>query len=108
MCDCEHKPSPCPCSPERERHGHHGHRDHHGHRHHHGHNNHYDHHNRRFLNAVPGWVDLSEVAVIPHRELPGKPAAKLAKDLGYNVARRSGQQYFNRGPAFSIAYGYYT
>lgn len=88
MCDCEKKQ--------------------HSHHHGHGHNNHYDRHHRRYLNVVPGSVDLKEVSVIKGRELPGVPAAKLARSLGYNSARRSGQQYAYRSTGFSLAYGYYT
>ena len=81
MCDCEKK---------------HNHHDHHGHHHdHHGH--HHEHYLNRFLNGVPASVNLSEVSVIKGRALPGVPAAKLAKTLGFNSARRSGQQYAKRG-----------
>ncbi len=104
MCNCEHKPKTCPCDSDRH-HGHREHREHHGH---HGHNNHYDRNHRRYLNALPGNTNLTEVSVIPGRQLPGLPAARLARSLGFNSARQSGQQYFNRTGAFSAAYGYYT
>lgn len=51
----------------------------------------------------PATWEISET----DRHLPGTPAAKLHKDLGHNVARRSGQQYADklRGTG---AYGSYT
>jgi hypothetical protein len=88
MCDC-HRPKP-----------------HHEHHHEHHDPCHPRHHHSGYR-YVSGHTNYAEVAVT-NRRLPGKPAASLARSLGYNVGRRSGQQYFNKSRAFSEAYGYYN